>query len=83
MNYTIKNITTKKELEHALEFARNIFGEQLIGKRERAIEEWRKQMEHSSDLLLYAESDGEIVGIVFGTIGDDNNMTVGIVAVDE
>jgi GNAT superfamily N-acetyltransferase len=33
--------------------------------------------------LLYAETNDEFAGIVFGSIGNDGNATAGIVAVDE
>lgn len=83
MEYTIKHVMTEKELDNALEFARRIFGEQYVGSQERARSEWLVHMERNNDLLLYAESKGEVVGIVFGCIGDDGNMTAGVVAVDE
>ena len=80
MDYTIKHAKTEQELDDALAFAREIFGEHAgLGKRE----EWLERMERNNDLLLYAESSGKVVGIVFGYIEDNGNITVGIVAVDE
>jgi len=80
MDYTIKHITTEQELDDALAFAREIFGEHVdLGNRE----EWLERMERNNDLLLYAESNGKVVGIVFGYIENNGNMTAGIVAVDE
>ena len=84
MDYTIKHVTTEQELDDALAFARRIFGDNAgLVSREESRKEWYGHMERNNDLLLYAESDGEVVGIVFGSIGDDGNMTAGIVAVDE
>ena len=85
MDYTIKHVTGEKELDEALEFSRKIFGENHtgLGDRENAKREWLGRMGQNGDLLLYAESGGEVVGIVFGSIGDDGNATAGIVAVDE
>jgi len=84
MDYTIKHVTTEQELDDALAFARKIFGDNAgLGSREESRKEWLGNMESNNDLLLYAESNGEVVGIVFGSIGDDGNMTAGIVAVDE
>ena len=80
MDYTITHITTGQELDNALTFAREIFGEHA-GLRSR--DEWLERMEHNNDLLLCAESNGGVVGIVFGYIEDNGNMTAGIVAVDE
>jgi len=83
MDYKIKHITNEAELDKVLIFAGNIFSEQSVGNEEQAKTEWRAHMKHHSDLLIYAESDGEVVGIVFGSIGDDGNMTADIVAVAE
>jgi ribosomal protein S18 acetylase RimI-like enzyme len=85
MDYMIKNITNEQELDNALAFARMVFGDDHtgFGSREESRKEWLGHMERNNDLLLYAESDSEVVGIVFGSIGADGNMTAGIVAVDE
>jgi predicted N-acetyltransferase YhbS len=83
MDYIIKYVTTEQALDDALVFARNIFGEQSVGNQKQAKKKWRGHAERNNDLLLYAESNDEVVGIVFGFIGDDGNMTAGIVAVDE
>jgi len=80
MDYTIKHITTEQELDNALGFARKVFGE-LIGHKSR--EEFLGKMERNSEFLLYAESSGEAIGIVFGSIEANGNMTADIVAVDE
>jgi predicted N-acetyltransferase YhbS len=80
MDYTIKHITTEQELDNALEFTREVFGE-LITNTSR--DEWRGHMERNNEFLLYAESNNEVVGIVFGYIENNSNMTAGIVAVDE
>ena len=84
MDYTIKHAATEQELDGALAFARKIFGDNAgLGSREDSRKEWFGHMTRNNDLMLYAESDGEVVGIVFGSIGEDGNMTAGIVAVDE
>ena len=85
MNYTIKHVTTEQELDNALEFSRKIFGEHHtgFGSREKQKAEMLKNMERNNDLLLYAELNSEVVGMVFGSIGADGNMTAAIVAVDE
>jgi ribosomal protein S18 acetylase RimI-like enzyme len=80
MDYTIKHTATERELDDALAFTREVFGKHAgLGNRK----EWLERMERNNDLLLYAESNGEAVGIVFGYIEDNGNMTAGIVAVDE
>jgi GNAT superfamily N-acetyltransferase len=79
MNYTIKNITTELELDDAIKFAITIFGEYpCVINREKYIDYIMK----NGDLLIYAESNGETVGIVFGFFEDNGNLTVGPVAVD-
>ena len=80
MDYTIKHVITEQEFDDALAFARKIFGEHVgLGNRE----DWLERMERNNEFLLCAESNGEVVGIVFGYIEDSDNMTAGIVAVDE
>ena len=80
MDYKIKNVTTERNLDDTLAFARGVFGEHIgIGHRE----EWLDRMKYSNDLLLYAESSGKVVGVVFGYIENNGNMTAGIVAMDE
>jgi GNAT superfamily N-acetyltransferase len=84
MNYTIKHVTTERELDDALMFARRVFVNLHCFKsldEERA--EWRSHMERNNDLLIYAEMDGEVVGIVFGFIEENGNLTAGIVVVEE
>ena len=85
MDYTIKHVTTEQELDKALEFSRKIFGENYsgLGSRKNQKENMLKNMERNNDLLLFAEADGEVVGMVFGSIGADGNMTADTVAVDE
>ncbi len=78
MEYAIKHVTTEREFQDALAFAVSIFGERV-----KTHTDWRKHMERNEDLLLFAESGGEIVGIVFGRIENDCSLTVGIVAVNE
>ena len=85
MDYTIKHVTSEQELDNAIDFSRKIFGEDHagLGSRESQKEEYRKSMERNPDFLLFAESNGEVMGIVFGSIGEVGKMTVSIVAVDE
>ena len=84
MDYKVKHVTTERELESALAFACKIFGDNAgLASHEKSRKVWLGHMGRNNDLLLYAQSDGEVVGIVFGSIGEDGNMTAGIVAVDE
>ena len=88
MDYRIKHVTTEQELDSALAFARKIFADNSgLGNPDESRKEYLKNMEHNNDLLLYAESDGEVVGIVFGSVGEGDDgrikMVANIVAVDE
>jgi len=84
MDYTIKHVMSTSELDDALTFAHKIFGDHPgFGNCDDERKKWLEHMNHHNDLLLYAESNGKIVGTVFGFIEDNGNMTVGIVAVDE
>lgn len=80
MNYTIKNVTEKHELKNALAFAARIFRcEPDLGYADYTDE----KISRYGDLLLFAESKGEVIGMVFGRIEENCSMTVGPVATDE
>jgi len=85
MDYTIKHVTTERELDETLAFDKKVFG--LPSERHSPAysrEKWFERMKSCyNDLMLYAESDGEVVGIVFGRIESVQSITVGPVAVDE
>ncbi len=46
-------------------------------------EKWLERMTNYGDLMLFAESSGEIIGIVLGRIENKGSIIVGPVAVDE
>ena len=84
MDYTIKHVTTEQELDAAHAFDKKVFG--LPSERHSPAyfrEKWLERMKTHGDLMLYAESDGEVIGIVFGRIENSSSITVGPVAVDE
>jgi len=84
MDYTIRHVTTVKELDDALAFEKKVFG--LPSERNSPAYsrvKWLERMEKFGDLMLYAESEGEVIGIVFGRIENASSITVGPVAVDE
>jgi len=83
MNYTIQHVTTEQELDAALAFDEKVFG--LPSERHSPAysrEKWLERMKTYGDLMLYAQSGGEVVGIVFGRIENERSVTVGPVAVD-
>ncbi|MGE5579260.1 MAG: GNAT family N-acetyltransferase [Bacillota bacterium] len=81
MGYAIKNVITEQELDRALAFERSIFGDsQHMKLAEYSKENWLRRMTSFSDLMLYAEANGEVVAIAFGRVEAGGNITVGPVA---
>lgn len=84
MNYLIKNVSSKQELEKTYDFFKIIFiGMPVVDNPEYSFEKWEKRMKNHGDLMLYASLDSEVIGIVFGRINDNNSITIGPVAVHE
>lgn len=84
MNYLIKNVSSKQELEKTFDFFKMIFiGMPVVDNPEYSLEKWEERMKNHSDLMLYASLDSEIIGIVFGRINDNYSITIGPVAVHE
>jgi len=86
MNYIIKNVSSKQDLEKTFDFYKMIFKGMShvdVENPEYSIEKWEERMKNHSDLMLYASLDSEVIGIVFGRINDNNSVTVGPVAVHE
>ena len=82
MNYIIKQITTEQELGAALEFNVKIFGTRSDAP-DYTRDHWLERIETYGDLMLFAESDGEVIGIAFGRVERGVSVTVDPVAVDE
>ena len=81
MNYLIKNVSSKQELEKAYNFFKTIFiGMPVVDNPEYSLKKWEERMKHNSDLMLYASLNDEVIGIVFGRI-INNSVTIGPVAV--
>ena len=75
MDYTIKHVTTEQELDAVLAFDKRVFG--LSSERHNPAysrEKWLERMETHGELMLCAESDGEVIAIVFGRI--ENNSSI-------
>lgn len=82
MDYNIKHLTNERELDASIAFAKKVFP-QYSETYDRDRENWRKWMDAHGDLMIFAESNNEVVGIVFSHIKNVPNATVHIVAVDE
>jgi len=83
MDFIIKHITTEKELDVVLAFEKRMFANsQHINTGEYSREKWVERMKDYSDLLLYAEANGEVSAMVFGRIETNGGVTVGPVASD-
>ena len=84
MDYTIKHVTNEQELDKALAFDSKVFG--IPSERHSPAysrEKWLLRMKTHNDLMLFAESGGEVIAIVFGRVENERSITVGPVAVDE
>ncbi|HBL84505.1 MAG: hypothetical protein A2Y17_06440 [Clostridiales bacterium GWF2_38_85] len=80
MDYIIKYVKNEYELENILNFAEKIFG---YHENQFNRQYWSQHMKTHPELLIYAESDGEVIGITPSHLESDGNITIGIVAVDE
>lgn len=84
MNYSIKNVSTKQELEKTVDFFKMIFiGMPVVDNPEYSLEKWEERMKNHGNLMLYASLDSEVIGIVFGRINDNYSITIGPVATHE
>ena len=84
MNYTIKHVTTEQELDETLAFDKKVFG--IASEHHNPAysrEKWLERLQTHGDLMLYAEANGEVIGIVFGRMENNGSLTAGPVAVDE
>ena len=78
MNYKIKHVTNEDELKKTLKFARNILNhDEQFDKQS-----WSERMKAHPELLIYAESRSEVIGISLAYLEDNGNATIGGVAVD-
>jgi GNAT superfamily N-acetyltransferase len=83
MEFTIKNITTELDLDKALAFNKRVFeNAPNATEGENAKSKWLERMASGSNLLLYAEVNNEVIGIVFGRTEANGSITVGPVATD-
>jgi len=84
MDYVIKHVKTERELDDALAIEKKVFGIPCeYNSPAYSRQKWVERMRFYGDLMLYAESNNEIIGIVFGRIENESGITVGPVAVDE
>jgi GNAT superfamily N-acetyltransferase len=79
MHYTIRNVSSEEDLVRAIDFGNSIFeGDNPT----LSYEKWLPHFLATPDLLIYVEDKGQILGTVFGRIGDNkDNITLGMVAV--
>jgi GNAT superfamily N-acetyltransferase len=84
LQYDIKHVTGESDLDRIIAFAEGIF---KVGggfdSSNYSKDAWMARIEAYAEFILYAESDGEVVGIAFGHVDENNNITVGPVASDE
>lgn len=82
MDYTIKHVSNESELTKAIAFAKRVFPHHSE-TFDRNCESWNERIDAYGDLMIFVESDGDVVGIVFSHIENVPHATVDIVAVDE
>jgi len=84
MDYVIKHVKTERELDDTLVLEKIAFGIPCeYNSPAYSRQKWVERMRFCGDLMLYAESNNEIIAIVFGRIENESSITVGPVAVDE
>lgn len=70
MSYTIKHTACENELESIFSFDENIFN---VGFDH---ESWEKRLETHPELLVYAETDGFVIGCALSSLEDNGNVAV-------
>lgn len=84
MNYLIKNVSNKQELEKTFDLFKMVFiGMPVVDNPEYSLKKWKERMKDYGDLMLYASVDNQVIGIVFGRVNDNYSITMGPVAVHE
>ena len=79
----IQTVENEETLRRVFDFGDLILNYTALGHTVYNWEFWTEQFRRNPHLLLYAQRQGELVGAVCGWVGQDNNVTVGMVAVAE
>lgn len=79
----IHTVENEETLRRVFDFGDHVLNYTALGHTVYKWEFWTEQFRRNPNLLLYAQTNGEIVGAVCGWVGQDNNVTVGMVAVAE
>lgn len=84
MDYTVWHVTTEDELDAALALEKRVFGfASELRNSDYSREKWLERMTSHGDLMIFAKSNNEIIGIVFGRVESNGSITIGPVVVDE
>ena len=80
MKYTITYAKTKEELDKLL-----YFGQEILGGNQEIYDRsvWVTYLQKCPELLIYAESNHEVMGVALSHLEENGNITVGIVATKE
>lgn len=82
MDYQIKQVSSIQELEQVYAFFKEMFkGQPVEDNPEFSLEKWAERMRNYGELMLYASSGVDVIGLVLGRIIDDKSMIIGPVAV--
>ena len=79
-NYEIKNVTNESELEKVLVFNQGMFPDMVRSTFSKDF--WFPRMKKDADLILYAQCNAEVVGVVFGYVEENQSITVATVSSD-
>ncbi len=85
----IKTVENEQDLKRLFDFLAKIFYKDALKYKEHyyvmgdCFEEMKTQYNLLKDMLMYIEQDGSIIAGITGTNMKDNNITMGILGVDE
>lgn len=82
MEYSIKRIENECDLERAIEFDKRILKCFELKSPAYTKAAWLKNLSNNPELLLYAEKEGNIIGLAFGRV-ENGRITVSLLEVDE
>ena len=79
----IKTISDNAALRVAYDLADYVLNLSSLGQLPYTLDFFNNELSNRSELLLYGEIDKRIVGVAFGRVNPDNNVTLALLAVDE
>lgn len=81
MEYHTKQVQDKNELEKAIEFDKKVLKAFNNESTAYTKEAWLENLANNPELLIYAENEGNVIGLAFGWV-ENECITISIVEVD-